>query len=74
MSKFEPWVTYKRSGKELSISVDGPPCDNCRFWNPQIIYAQINEVGNIFEGVRLCWSKDMHHDFSCYEEQVDISE
>jgi hypothetical protein len=72
VSKFEPWNTFRELGNELAkqmnnmgwINIEEPPCKECIYFKPKIL---INNAQ--FDGVRLCHSKEMHNDFSCYEEK-----
>lgn len=55
--------------KPWALQTEGPPCARlrCKFWVPMFKYQQVGNLGDtISDGVRLCQSKDMHPDFSCF--------
>jgi len=51
------------------IGVFEPPCVNCYYWYPKILYMDIKERP-LFDGLRLCHSKEMLCDFSCFKNRV----
>jgi hypothetical protein len=44
------------------LDIKEPPCKMCEHWKPRFVTNGIGE----FDGVRMCESKDMFPDFSCY--------
>ncbi len=61
--KFQPWEDFKFATAP-AIPIEGPPCANCKNWNPII---RFDESGR-FAGVRLCHG-DQCKDFSCFKER-----
>jgi hypothetical protein len=77
---------FKNGAEEaLGVPVEGPPCLGCKHWKPQRTYmllnggpSQYSDVNRhydeqVFDGVRLCWSLDQFHDFSCFEDKSENS-
>ena len=63
--KFEPWNLIP--DVDLSITtIPDPPCRHCMYWNPQLLIMQ-DRNGITPNGCRLCWSKEIEYDFSCYK-------
>lgn len=52
------------------LSIGEPPCEQCRFFNPRIKTTK----NGTFDGVIICHSDEMHHDFSCYEPRIQIQD
>lgn len=54
---------YKEDAPNINIpEISEPPCKFCSKFKPQ---RRFDSRGH-FDGVRLCQSGDMYHDFSCY--------
>jgi hypothetical protein len=56
---WEPWEVYKQQLEVLQIFA--PPCSECNFFRPMRKYR-----GIYYNGVVICHSEDMEHDFSCF--------
>jgi len=73
--KWLPWkdCTYDIEAKNEGEPINDPPCKHCVHWNPQV---QFNSglQGLIYDGVRLCHSDDMEHDFSCFTDPAELKE
>lgn len=50
----------------LTLGINEPPCKGCKHFRPRYT---TDSKGNI-NGVVLCKAKEMHNDFSCFEERV----
>ena len=69
---FEPWISFREFNSDcLNIEIAEPPCKHCEHWRPQRKYMDTPK-GQIFDGVVLCHSKEMHGDFSCYKERAKL--
>mgnify|MGYP001560572136 CR=1 FL=1 len=62
--KFNPWEDLPADAPFVNVSA--PPCAHCKHWSPQVLFRP-TPFGIKSDGVRLCHSEDMHHDFSCYK-------
>ena len=70
--KFVPWDTIPNKEDPFRIDVDGPPCTECKHWDPQAIYSPNEDTHDLeFDGIRLCWKRNMFRDFSCYKSKED---
>lgn len=66
VTKWQPWEDF-RLETPFTLPIDGPPCVDCKFWLPM---AQFDRLGK-FDGVQLCHSPEMEHDFSCFKEREE---
>ncbi len=56
--KFRLWK------KSFKLNIFSPPCPLCKHWDPKLNMRQEN-----YDGFRLCWSDEMHPDFSCFKDK-----
>lgn len=61
---WRPWDEFKKNLDPLPIKE--PPCKHCANFYP---IAQYGTEG-VFQGVRVCHAEDMHHDFSCFRDNM----
>jgi len=47
------------------LDVEGPPCNDCEHWNPQVNFAT-GATGQYASGYTLCHSLSQNQDFSCF--------
>lgn len=63
MEEWKPW----------DIQIDGPPCKRCKFWRPEFRYMIIEKTGDeVPDGVRMCQTTEMYHDFSCFVPRLPL--
>ena len=50
-------------GTIIDLNIGVPPCMYCKWFKPKAVYTG----DPFYDGVKLCWGKEMLPDFSCYE-------
>ena len=72
MKDFAPWDSEEakralaNAVESLRLDISEPPCRHCEHFKPTV---EVSASGGkpVYSGVALCHSKEMYHDFSCYE-------
>jgi len=66
--EWKPWDEYseEQARAALSILVEWPPCQHCKFWRPQIDVDKVAGAQR-YNGVILCHAETMYRDFSCFD-------
>ena len=68
--KWNPWDQSKQEAPAAinkHNTMSGPPCALCVFWKPQVQFMHTGN-GYVYDGIRCCHSREMHHDFSCFKD------
>jgi hypothetical protein len=70
-----PWENMwkEMAGDSEILDIPEPPCKDCKNWKPQREFRFIPGKGQEYDGLRLCVAGDMYHDFSCFEEKIDVN-
>lgn len=71
---FRPWIEFEADLATLpfELPIAAPPCADCKFWNPRRMFEVSGETKT--SGVRLCHSKQMWQDFSCFRDREVTAE
>jgi hypothetical protein len=50
---------------QIGHLIEGPPCKNCAFWNPEVRKSESDKFDS--HEISLCHSMIQSEDFSCFE-------